>query len=418
MTETLPDAQASVLGEPYFRRYLVARALSVAGSSASFVAMPLLVHDLTGSALLTSLVVSINGVVYLLLGLPVGAVCDRLDRWRLMIWADVVRALALLTVPVVAYTDALTSVHLFAVIAFSSALFVLFDAANLGFLTNLIGKERLAAAHGTTGSVTATMEIVGPALIGIVIAVAGPAMAIGFDAVTYLASAVLISRIRIKGGHRAVTGISLKVLIGQGLTLVWRDPCLRRVMAILLALALAEGAYFGQYVPLSLQRLGIASDDARFGLLVTSMGIGTLIGSATLGYMTRKLGSTSKLIAVAAPLSGLLAFGVVFATHWVVACSFLVIWAVLYMWGFMAATVARQQRAGLEYQSRVSTLGRMACLGIGVPTGAFAAGVLAEATSPVTGVSTVMLCSLMAVCVAAWRVVGTDETPAGEPATP
>ena len=82
-----------------FRRYWVARQVSIAGTLVTAVALPVLVYRLSGSPSLTALITVVEGVPYLLFGLFSGALSDRLDRRRVMVVADVVAGLTIASVP-------------------------------------------------------------------------------------------------------------------------------------------------------------------------------------------------------------------------------------------------------------------------------------------------------------------------------
>ena len=73
---------------PDFRRFWLARVVSVAGSAVTVIALPVLVYDLTRSPLLTALVAAFEAVPYLLFGLLAGALADRWDRKRILVTAD------------------------------------------------------------------------------------------------------------------------------------------------------------------------------------------------------------------------------------------------------------------------------------------------------------------------------------------
>ena len=78
--------------DPDFRRYWLARALSITGSMVTAIALPVLVYRLSGSTVLTALVTALESAPYLLTGLFAGALADRWNRRRVMVSADLVNA--------------------------------------------------------------------------------------------------------------------------------------------------------------------------------------------------------------------------------------------------------------------------------------------------------------------------------------
>ena len=85
-----------------FWRFLFGQTVSNVGSSFTMFALPLLVFQLTGSALNLALVAAAEYVPYLLFGLPIAAGVDRLDRKRLMVFADVAHARLISSIPLLA----------------------------------------------------------------------------------------------------------------------------------------------------------------------------------------------------------------------------------------------------------------------------------------------------------------------------
>src|SRR5712692_1444544 len=89
--------------------------VSLVGTVISQTAFPLLVWDLTHSAAQVGLVGGLGTLPYVLLSLLVGALIDRWDRKRVMILCDIGRALAVLSVPIALWLDALTLWQLYGV---------------------------------------------------------------------------------------------------------------------------------------------------------------------------------------------------------------------------------------------------------------------------------------------------------------
>src|SRR6266498_1588148 len=126
-----------------FRRYWLARVISLLGSAVTYVALPVLVYQVTGSSLWTALVTVAEGAPYLCVGLLAGAVADRGDRRRLMVATDLASAAVLASIPVAYTAGALTAPHVLAAAFAAQTLFVFFDAANFGALPVLVGRDRI-----------------------------------------------------------------------------------------------------------------------------------------------------------------------------------------------------------------------------------------------------------------------------------
>src|SRR5829696_4200524 len=94
--------------DPDFRRYWLARVLSITGSMVTAVALPVLVYRLSGSTFLTALTTALEAAPYLLTGLFAGALSDRWNRRRVMVSADLVNAVLIGSIPVAHLLGVLT----------------------------------------------------------------------------------------------------------------------------------------------------------------------------------------------------------------------------------------------------------------------------------------------------------------------
>ena len=130
-----------------FRRYWVAREVSIAGTFVTAVTLPVLVYRLSGSPSLTALITVVEGVPYLLFGLFSGALSDRLDRRRVMVVADVIAGLTIASVPVAFWLGSLTAVHALAAGFLAQTAFVFFDGAAFGALPAIVGRDRIGQAN-------------------------------------------------------------------------------------------------------------------------------------------------------------------------------------------------------------------------------------------------------------------------------
>ncbi|GHO99451.1 hypothetical protein KSF_094990 [Reticulibacter mediterranei] len=113
-----------------FWKFWMGQTISTLGSSFTGFALPLLIFKLTGSSLALALMLTAISLPYLLLGLIIGAWADRVDRKRLMIVTDIIRALVIASIPCVALIGLLSVWWIYAVAFLQSTLRICFDAAN------------------------------------------------------------------------------------------------------------------------------------------------------------------------------------------------------------------------------------------------------------------------------------------------
>ncbi|MFC5996329.1 MFS transporter [Pseudonocardia hispaniensis] len=368
-------------GNRDFRRYLLARIVSVAGSLVALVAMPLLAYQLTGSAAWTAAVAAAEALPYLMLGLLAGAVADAADRRALMIGADLVACAALASIPVAWGLGGLGPVQVVAVAVVTQAAFVFFDAANFGALPTLVGKGSLTSAYATLYGATTVVELVVPPLAGLLVVVAAPAPLIGINAATALASALLVRSItgRLSPAPVGRRDRRLVADVAEGLRFIWHNRIVRTLTLVGTTNAVAGGAWVAMLVPWADQVLGIRpTGDARLALLFTCFGVGGIAASRLVPVLSERLGG-ARLALGALPTALLCCTLVIASGHWGVALPAAIAWGVAHSTVVLNAITYRQQVCPLDRQARVNTTARMLSWGIGAPSGAALAGAVAVA---------------------------------------
>ena len=377
--DAVGQARVPLRRDGVFRRYWLARVISLLGSMVTYVALPVLVYQVTASSLWTALVTVAQGAPYLCVGLLAGAVADRGDRRRLMVGTDLASAAVLASVPVAYTAGALTAPHVLAAAFAAQTLFVFFDAANFGALPVLVGRDRIVAAQAALIGTGTMMELAVPALAGAALAVLAPAPLLAVDALSFVVSALLLGRITrpLWDPARAGQPRRLAVEVRDGLRFLWRQPIVRTITLVGAAQAFVGGVFIGQLVPWADQVLGVPPRDGRLGLLFAAWGLGGLAASVLLPWVVRRAGEPRATLAFL-PLSTLGAL----AGHWLLAAIAITAWGVAYTVVVLAGITLRQKLTPDRLQSRVNTAGRMLSFGLGWPLGALAGGVVAEALGP------------------------------------
>ncbi|MGH2614795.1 MAG: MFS transporter, partial [Thermomicrobiales bacterium] len=139
-------APSGLRGNRDFQIVLAGQAVSAFGDAITLTAMPLLVLFLTGSGALMGLVGALQILPDLVLGLPAGALADRWDRRRMMLWADAGRAVLTAAIPLSFWLGWPTMAVILVVTVPTNALRVLSDAGFTSAVPGLVGRENLARA--------------------------------------------------------------------------------------------------------------------------------------------------------------------------------------------------------------------------------------------------------------------------------
>jgi MFS family permease len=212
--------------------------VSHVGDSLFFVGIFFLALDVTGSRGGAGLLVAVNFVPALVLGLFAGAIVDRYDRRRVMLAADLLRALAVGAIPLLHGAGRLTPAALGAAIFCLSVGTTLFNPA----LKSLV-PERVPPSHLATVAAIFTVSefgalVGGPVLAAFIIPTLGHIHLFSLDAVSFLVSAAclaLLSRAARALPPRAITLAGLVHEIRTGVEAVAGDRVLRALLLIIAA---------------------------------------------------------------------------------------------------------------------------------------------------------------------------------------
>ncbi|MEU6711799.1 MFS transporter [Nonomuraea sp. NPDC046802] len=180
-------------------------------------ALPLLVYDLTGSALGTGLVYVMEYLPYLALGMFGGVLADRLDRRRLLVLGDLASG-AITILLALLVTAQVRQVWLIYVVAFLLACVEpLYQPAFRSILPSLVAVERLPQANARVHMGEHAVNMIGPVVGGALVVGFGYEVAIYADAGTFLVSALLIWLIRTPPSAAAAHGWSVLADMREGL---------------------------------------------------------------------------------------------------------------------------------------------------------------------------------------------------------
>ncbi|NIH85976.1 MFS transporter [Amycolatopsis granulosa] len=218
-----------LLGHPDFRRLWLADALSQFGDRINLLAVPLLAAlTLRATAWEMSLLRVLETLAFLLLALQVGVWTDRMRKRRVLVLADLGRAVAFGSVPLAAVAGVLTMTHLYVVVAVAGVLSVFFDVAHRTYLPGLVDRDRLVEGNARLQANVSVAAVAAPSLSGWLVQLFGGAAAVGVNAVSFLWSACWLRRIGAPDRVPVARARApLRREIRDGLRFVGRDPVLR-----------------------------------------------------------------------------------------------------------------------------------------------------------------------------------------------
>jgi len=171
-----------------FRALWASQLLSAGGDRLALVALTLLVYDKTGSPLLSAMAYAAGYVPWLIGGLIFSGLGDRLPRREVMVTCDVIRALVVAAMLVPRIPEA----GLVGLLYLTTLAQAPFEAARSAILPDILRGERYALAAAVMQTSFRVAIVGGAAAAGVVVALIGSRPALGVDAATFAASAVLV----------------------------------------------------------------------------------------------------------------------------------------------------------------------------------------------------------------------------------
>jgi predicted MFS family arabinose efflux permease len=276
-----------------FWLYFSGQLISQVGSSFTLFALPLLVYKLTHSATNLALTTASNFVPYLLFGLVLGALADRIDRKRMMLLTDVGRAGVIVVLPLLALSGALRVEDIYAVAFVQSTLGILFNCGEFAAIPSLVGRDDLIAANGRIMATNSAGQILGPILAGVLVTLMSPADLLFFDAASFLVSAASLALIRrsfnaVDRPGPANAGVpGLLRDVRAGLQYVWSQPVLRTISLMMALINFVASTENSQLVLFAKRVLG--ASDSEVALLFAAGAAGVVVVSMSAGPIRRRL---------------------------------------------------------------------------------------------------------------------------------
>jgi MFS family permease len=256
-------------------------AVSALGSNATQIAYPLLVLALTGSPLDAGLAGTVALLPQLVLPLPAGAVIDRWNRRRVMIWCDALRGLAIGSIVAALALHQLTVGQILGVGVLEGSLSVVFKIAASAAVPNVVEKSQLTLAFSRSEARARGAAMVGQPLGGLLFGI-GRAVPFLFDALTYVVSftSLLLIRKEFQTERKPADGPAWR-RFAAGVEWLWGQPFLRTSTFVIAGSNLLFQALFLAIIVIAKQD-GASSSAVGviFGVAATGGVIGSLAAPA------------------------------------------------------------------------------------------------------------------------------------------
>jgi len=358
-----------------FRWLLASSWVSNLGDGIAIAAGPLLVASQTDDEFLVALAALVLWLPPLVFGLYAGVLADRLDRRLLVVIVDLVRAAVVMLLAVAIATGAVSVALVLGALFLLGTAEVFADTTTQTLLPMVVERDDLAVANARlqTGFVTLN-QLAGPP-IGAALFAAGAAWPFATQAVVIALGALLVSRVALtphgRGGPR---GTQLRGDIAEGFRWVRHHPAVRTLVLTIFTFNITWGAAWSVLVLYTTRRLGLG--EVGFGLVTAVAAAGGLVGTASYGWITRRL-SLADIMRIGLILETFTHLALAVTTVPAVAMViFFVFGAHAFVWGTTSITV-RQRAVPSDLQGRVGSVNLVGVFG-GLVVGSALGGLLAR----------------------------------------
>lgn len=360
-----------------FNKLWAASAVSNLGDGIMGAAFPLLVASITRDPLLVAGATVVNRLPWFFFALLAGALVDRMDRRRVMVSVDTLRAVVvgLLGLLLVAGDVHLAVVY---VVAFAlGSAETLFDTSSEAVLPALVGEGVLEKANGRLQATEWAANSFGGPPLGAALFAAVAALPFLVNAASFAMAAALVAAI--SGTFRAEREVdrsegAIRREVLEGLRWLWGHVVLRTLSIMAGTINLMAFGVIAIWVLYVQDEVGLG--DVAFGMLLATFGVGGLVGALSAGAVAGRVGQGTTLLTTVAILTVASAvMGLVTAPVVVFACAVL-IGIGLGLWNVVAISL-RQALTPDELRGRVAATARTLAWGT-QPLGALLGGLIAD----------------------------------------
>jgi MFS family permease len=270
-----------------YRLFFAGQVVSVTGTWMQNVASAWLIVQLTHSSFQVGVLAVATFLPFTLFGLFAGTIVDRLDARRLVVGTQILQMLIASALAAVALAGIVTPWMVFVTSFCRGAVLVLDAPARQALTYRMVGRAELPNAVALNSSLFNASRVVGPALGGVVIAVAGTGFCFAFNAVSFLAVLAGLLAMRdselfpVERGRRPTLFRGTR----EGMRWVWADRQIRTVLIVVLVVS-TFGFNMNVVLPL-LASNTLHAGPRTFGVVSAFFGLGALIGALLAASLSR-----------------------------------------------------------------------------------------------------------------------------------
>lgn len=380
---------------PNYRRYFAAQLVSISGNWIQNVAAVWLMVSLTGDGLAVGLVPALQFLPLLLIGQYGGLLADRVDKRRLLLVTQALMIVPAAALAVIAFAGAATPGLIYAAVLLRGVAMAVDGPARQALPIELVGPDRVVGAVALNSLAINASRIIGPAVAGLLIGVAGIAWCFVVDALTFAAMLVALWKLDRDAMHTPPRAEREPHAIRAGVRYVRRTPELLIPLGMMAVVGLLA---FNFQVLLALLASTTWEGGAwLFTAMTMAMAVGSIAGAIGVGGVQDLGGGAVIAAAVAFGVSDLLVAASPTVPVQLVALMLLGVASVAFSSG---VTSVLQLRVDPLMRGRVMALYSLVFLG-STPFGAPLLGLIGETAGPRVGLAVGGAAALLAAAGAA-----------------
>ncbi len=373
-----------------FTRFASGQAVSLVGTWMQTIAEGWLVLTLTGSPFAVGLVTTLNTLPILAFTLYGGVVADRVDKRRYIIGLQSIMLVNASLLAGFTLSGHIT-VHLVWLFAFIGGLATAFEVpARQSYLVELVPHDDLVSAAALNSTIYNLARVLGPAISGVLLAVAGPGACFAVNALSYIA--VLVGLYRIE--HRAeVVRSPKRPSVFTGMHFIRSRPTLAALTAQMMVVSIFAISFI-PILPVYARDI-LGTDASGYGALTSAIGVGAAFGAIIVGGFGRRV-PRSRMASVGATVLAAATLLLAMLDGMTPALVCLAVVGAAMATNGIATATSLQLEATAEMRGRVMAVYSFVVLGL-APIGAFQAGWVAEQLGTRAAIASNGLISLVGV---------------------
>jgi MFS family permease len=297
-----PDPRTrSLFRHPDFVKLWSAETISQFGTQVTLLALPIVAATtLNVTPFEFGLLSTIEFLPFILLSLPAGVWVDRLRRRPILIVGDLIRAAALLSIPIAFSLNSLTIWQLYVVGFVNGCATVFFDVAYQSYLPSLVDRDQIVDGNAKLETSRSAAQITGPGVAGVIIGAVTAPFAIAVDAASFVVSALFMFGIR---RHEAAPEPrlnehgerpSMRSEISAGLRYVGRHRLLRSIAATTGTSNFFNNILYSILILYLVRELSVTPQ--LLGLAFSLGAVGFLVGALTANRVATRFGVGATIV--------------------------------------------------------------------------------------------------------------------------